>query len=157
MAYASKHGSTEGIAEAIADRIRAAGFDAEARSVQDADPRDVDAVVLGSAIYVGSWMKEATEFAERHADTLRPVPTWLFSSGPLGVEVSDEEEQPRQLGDLTEALHPRGHRIFFGAIDRSKLGFGERMMVKAVKAPEGDFRDWDAIASWVDEIVESLH
>jgi menaquinone-dependent protoporphyrinogen oxidase len=156
VAYASKHGSTEGIAEAIADRLRDIGHVAEARPVQDANPRHVDAVVLGSAIYVGSWMKEATEFAERHADALRRVPTWLFSSGPLGVEVHDEEEQPRQLGDLTDALHPRGHRIFFGALDRHKLGFGERMMVKAVKAPEGDFRDWDAIASWTDEIAESL-
>ena len=81
MAYASKHGSTEGIAEAIADRIRAAGFDAEARPVQDADPRDVDAVVLGCAIYVGSWMKEATEFAERHADTLRQVRRGCSAAG----------------------------------------------------------------------------
>ena len=156
VAYASKHGSTEGIAEVIAGRLKEAGHEAEARPVQEADPREVEAVVLGSAIYVGSWMKEATEFAERHADALRQLPTWLFSSGPLGVEVSDEEEQPRQLKDLTEALHPRGHRIFFGALDRSKLGFGERMMVKAVRAPEGDFRDWAAIAAWADEIVESL-
>lgn len=156
VAYASKHGSTVGIAEAIADRLRDSGHDAEARAVQVADPREVEAVVLGSAIYAGSWMNEAIEFAERHVDTLRQVPTWLFSSGPLGVEVRDEEEQPRQLGRLTEALHPRGHQVFFGALDRTKLGFGERMMVKAVKASEGDFRDWDAIASWADEIVESL-
>ena len=27
---------------------------------------------------------------------------WLFSSGPLWTEVHDDEEQPRQLADLTE-------------------------------------------------------
>lgn len=156
VAYASKHGSTVGIAEAIADRLRDSGHDAEARAVQVADPREVEAVVLGSAIYAGSWMNEAIEFAERHVDTLRQVPTWLFSSGPLGVEVRDEEEQPRQLGRLTEALHPRGHQVFFGALDRTKLGFGERMMVKAVKASEGDFRDWDAIRSWAADIAQAL-
>jgi menaquinone-dependent protoporphyrinogen oxidase len=51
---------------------------------------------------------------------------------------------------------PVDHRMFFGALDRSKLGFGERMLVKAVKAPEGDFRDWDAIQSWADDIAREL-
>ena len=46
--------------------------------------------------------------------------------------------------------------MFFGALDHDKLGFGERMMVKAVKAPQGDFRDWDAIAGWADEIARDL-
>ena len=46
--------------------------------------------------------------------------------------------------------------MFFGALDHEKLGFGERMMVKAVKAPQGDFRDWDAIAAWADEIASDL-
>jgi menaquinone-dependent protoporphyrinogen oxidase len=46
--------------------------------------------------------------------------------------------------------------MFFGALDRSKLGFGERMMVKAVKAPEGDFRDWAGIRSWADDIAREL-
>jgi menaquinone-dependent protoporphyrinogen oxidase len=46
--------------------------------------------------------------------------------------------------------------MFFGALDRSKLAFGERMMVKAVKAPEGDFRDWNAISTWADEIAREL-
>lgn len=157
VAYASKHGSTRGIAEAIAGRLTEAGCQAEARPVDDdPDPSGSDAIVLGSAIYVGSWLKEATDFAHRHADVLGRVPVWLFSSGPLGVEVSDDEEQPRQLGELTEMLHPIGHRVFFGSLDHDKLGFGERMVVKAVKAPEGDFRDWNEIAAWADEIAAAL-
>lgn len=157
VAYASKHGSTKGIAEAIANRLRETGTDAEARPLDGpVDPGGVEAVVLGSAVYAGSWLKEATEFAERHADALRRLPVWLFSSGPLGIEVKDEEEQPRQLGELTKMLKPKDHRVFFGALDRSNLGFAERMMVKAVKAPEGDFRDWDAIRAWADEIAASL-
>ena len=42
------------------------------------------------------------------------------------------------------------------SLDRTKLGFGERMMVKAVKAPDGDFRDWNAISAWADEIGREL-
>jgi menaquinone-dependent protoporphyrinogen oxidase len=157
VACASKHGSTEGIAQAIADRLRQQGHGVVvARAADVADMHGIQAVVLGSAVYAGSWMHEATEFAEGNAQVLSTMPVWLFSSGPLGTEVHDEEEQPRQLPELTRALHPRGHRVFFGALDHDKLGFGERMMVKAVKAPQGDFRDWNAIAGWADEIARDL-
>ena len=157
IACASKHGSTEGIAEAIAERLHQLGNDAAAIRVSEVSSLNgVEAVVLGSAIYAGSWMKEATEFAHANAGALSDMPVWLFSSGPLGTEVHDDEEQPRQLAELTERLRPKAHRTFFGALDHSKLGFAERMMVKAVKAPEGDFRDWGAISGWADEIAREL-
>ena len=101
-------------------------------------------------------MKEAVEFVHRHAEPLAERPVWLFSSGPLGEEVEDDEEQPRQLQELRGLIGPIDHRIFFGALDRSKLGFGERMMVKAVKAPDGDFRDWATIRAWADGIAAEL-
>lgn len=157
VAYASKHGSTEGIATFLADRLRELGEDAVARPVEEvSDLEGVDALVLGSAVYAGSWMKEAMAFVERNRTTLPGMPVWLFSSGPLGDEVKDEEEQPRQLKELQEMLSPRDHQMFFGALDRDKLGFGERMIVKAIKAPQGDFRDWDAIRGWADQIVRDL-
>lgn len=157
VAYASKHGSTEEIARFIADRLREQGHEARATPVQKASELSgVQAVVLGSAIYVGSWMKEAMEFVERHLSTLQSLPVWLFSVGPLGTEVQDEEEQPKQLGELRNELRPKDHQLFFGVLDRDKLGFGERMMVKAVKAPEGDFRNWDEIGAWADAIAEEL-
>lgn len=157
VAYASKHGSTGRIAQGIADRLRELGHKAEEHSVDDiTELGDAGAVVLGSAIYAGSWMKEATRFAEQHATDLAELPVWLFSSGPLGSAIEDEEQQPRQLEALSALLEPKGHRVFFGALDRDALGFAERMMVKAVKAPEGDFRDWDAIWAWADEIASEL-
>jgi menaquinone-dependent protoporphyrinogen oxidase len=157
VAYASKHGATEGIAQAIAGRLQERGKQAEARSVEEIEGLGgAEAVVLGSAIYAGSWIKDATSFAERHREALAAVPVWLFSSGPLGTEEEDEEQQPRQLADLQEHLSPRDHRVFFGALDREKLGFAERMIVKAVKAPDGDFRDWDAIRGWADGIAHEL-
>ena len=157
VAYASKHGSTEGIARAIADRLSELGVSADVQAVGEVhDLGQCEAVVLGSAVYAGSWMKEAVEFAHRHAEPLAERPVWLFSSGPLGEEVQDDEEQPRQLPELRRLIDPIDHRIFFGALDRSKLCFGERMIVKAVKAPDGDFRDWEAIRAWTDGIAAEL-
>jgi menaquinone-dependent protoporphyrinogen oxidase len=43
-----------------------------------------------------------------------------------------------------------------GKLDRSRLGFGERMAVRLVKAPEGDFRDWGAVRGWSKEIAAAL-
>ena len=109
VACASKHGSTEGIAEAIAERLRQLGNDATAVRVGDVDNLDgVDAAVLGSAVYAGSWMKDAVEFAEANAERLAGMPVWLFSSGPLGTEVHDDEEQPRQLARALEDVAARG-------------------------------------------------
>lgn len=157
VAYASKHGSTEGIASAIAQRLNEAGASAQAISVNDvSDLGDATAVVLGSAIYAGSWMKEAVEFVHRFAEPLAERPVWLFSSGPLGEHVEDEEQQPRQLLEMEGIIGPVEHRLFFGALDRSKLGFAERMIVKAVKAQDGDFREWDEIRAWADAIAGDL-
>jgi menaquinone-dependent protoporphyrinogen oxidase len=157
VAYASKHGATQGIAEAIADQLRVRGLSADAEPAgADIDLDATDAVVLGSAIYAGHWRDEAVDFARAHKDVLAAMPVWLFSSGPLGEDVEDEEQQPKQLEELAKDLQPNDHRIFFGALDRSKLGFGERMIAKAVKAPDGDFRDWDAIRAWADQIAAAL-
>jgi menaquinone-dependent protoporphyrinogen oxidase len=157
VVYASKHGATEGIATFVAERLRKGGVDAQARAADEGgELGEVDAVVLGSAVYAGSWLKEALEFAHRHSEELARVPVWLFSSGPLGTEIQDAQTQPKQLDELQRTLHPKDHRVFFGALDRDELGFAERMMVKAVKAPDGDFRDWDAIGGWADAIAGQL-
>jgi menaquinone-dependent protoporphyrinogen oxidase len=157
VAYASKHGATEGIAQHIARGLSEAGKEAETRSVTEVDDLgEPEAVVIGSAVYAGSWRKEAVEFVDAHAEELARLPVWLFSSGPLGEQVADDEEQPKQLAEIRERISPRGHKVFFGALDAGKLSFGERMIVKAVKAPEGDFRNWDEIAGWANGIARVL-
>jgi menaquinone-dependent protoporphyrinogen oxidase len=157
VVYASKHGATEGIAHAIADRLRECGIDTSSRPVHEVHDLDgVDSVVLGSAIYAGSWMHEATAFARSFRDRLAAVPVWLFSSGPPGSHVDDTQEQPKQLDELRETMEPEDHQLFFGALDPESLSFGERMIVKAVKAPTGDFRDWVAIREWTDLIADEL-
>ncbi|HEU0026575.1 MAG TPA: flavodoxin domain-containing protein [Ktedonobacterales bacterium] len=157
VAYASKHGATRGVAERIAERLTALGHETEALPV-DATPyvKGYEAAIIGSAIYYGSWMKEATEFVLRHRDALAARPVWLFSSGPLGVEVKGAEEQPKELAEFRDAIHPRGYQLFFGALDHKDLSFPERMVVKAVRAPEGDYRDWQAIDAWAERIAHDL-
>jgi menaquinone-dependent protoporphyrinogen oxidase len=156
VAVASKHGSTMGIGEAIAVELRSIGIEVAVRDVTEAkDTGPFDAVVVGSAVYMGRWMPEAVGFVRSQGAALRTMPVWLFSSGPLGDE-SKPPGDPQRLDELMETAHARGHRIFSGRLDKDRLGLGERLIVKAVHAPTGDFRDWDAIRDWAKEIGEVL-
>jgi menaquinone-dependent protoporphyrinogen oxidase len=153
---ASKHGSTREIGHRIAERLRERGIDVDERPIADAsDPAPYDAVVLGSAVYAGSWMKEASGFARRYDATLTERPTWLFSSGPTGTG-EDHAVSDKQMDRLRETVNPRDHRIFGGVLDTDALGFMERKIVRMVKSPEGDFRDWEAISGYADEIADTL-
>jgi menaquinone-dependent protoporphyrinogen oxidase len=87
ITYATKYGATRGIAERIAQRLTAAGLHAEARPVTEVgDPGGYDAYVIGGAAYMGSWLKEASEFVRHNQALLVTKPVWLFSCGPLGTE-----------------------------------------------------------------------
>lgn len=91
VAYASRYGATAEIAERIALTLIEEGVDARAQQITKVrDLAGVDAFVVGSAVYFGSWLKPATAFVERHRATLSDRPLWLFSSGPLpGAVVPD--------------------------------------------------------------------
>ena len=168
VVYASKHGATRGIAGRIAAGLRTAGCQAEVRPVKDAgDLAGYDAFVIGSAAYESHWRKEATEFVRRNAKVLAARPVWLFSSGPLGTEPADAKGRdlravtvPKEIPEFTEALHPRGHHVFFGALDPTKLTFAERSLRKLPAAraalPDGDFRDWPEIDDWAADIAREL-
>lgn len=144
VTVASKHGATGEIGEIIAGVLRDAAMEVDTHAPQDvADLEGYDAVVLGSAVYAGRWLEPARAFVDRHATALLTRPIWLFSSGALGDPPKPEGELPEALA-LVSKLGAREHRSFPGRLDRSRLGFMERTITKALKAPDGDFRDLDS-------------
>lgn len=153
---ASRHGSTTGIAQRIRDELARQGVEASLAGPEDAPPPDAfDAVVLGSAIYVGRWMESVKAYAHRHRDALRAKPVFLFSSGPLGHPPvpADEPADAPLLRTLTGA---RDHVTFPGRLDPRGLSLAERAMVKLVKAPHGDYRPWDRIDAWAREVARQV-
>jgi menaquinone-dependent protoporphyrinogen oxidase len=168
VAYASKHGATEGIAQRIGEQLQAAGLRVDVRPVRAAiTVADYDAFVIGSAAYMFHWQKDAVAFVRRNREVLAGRPVWLFSSGPLGTEATDaqgrdvrETAVPREIPEFEAAIAPREHHVFFGALDRSSLGLAESLvfaMPAARKAiPEGDFRDWREIEAWAQGIATAL-
>ncbi len=158
VSTAGKHGSTGEIGARIAEALRA-GLPSDAvvdvlAAAEVGDATSYDAVVLGSAIYIGRWMDDARHVAAMLA-THPPRPVWLFSSGPIG-DPPQPDEEPVEVRDIAEATDARGHRLFAGRLDRHRLGFGEKALVMALRVPDGDFRDWDAIDTWGAQISGEL-
>jgi menaquinone-dependent protoporphyrinogen oxidase len=158
VAVASKHGSTREIADVIAEELRYDAIDADLEDVsEETRLRGYDAVVLGSAVYMGNWLPEARNFVEHHRVALSKVPVWLFSSGPLGTDDPQPHDDPNKIVVPMDKILPRGHKVFVGKLDPTDLGFGERFAAKLVHAPYGDFRDWDGVRTWAREIATELH
>ena len=170
VAYASRHGATQGIAERIAETLRAAGLEVDARSATSVKGlAGYDAFVIGSAAYMFHWEKAAAKLVRRNQAVLARKPVWLFSSGPLGTEATDAKGRdqkvagvPKEIPEMLAAVGARDHRVFFGAYekDRKLIGLAERFVSVMPAArdalPEGDFRDWPEIEAWAAGIARDL-
>jgi menaquinone-dependent protoporphyrinogen oxidase len=178
----SRHGGTRGIADRIAEILETEGLEAVVSTpdrVAAEDLRTADAFLVGSGVYMGSWLNEPLDFLTRHADELATRPTWLFSSGPLpGSSREQVETDPltnalgptdgpgsggrKKIEAASERIQARDHRVFLGAFDPKDppRALSERLvrMMPAARnvLPPGDFRDWDAIEAWAREIAAGL-
>lgn len=162
VTFASKYGATKEIAEKIGEVLRQEGMPAEVLPVDHVrDLTPYMAVILGSAVYIGKWQKEAVEFLQAHAETLAGHPVWLFSSGPTGegdpVKLLEGWRLPTNIQPVADRIQPRDIAVFHGNINLEKVNFIEKWAVKSVvKKPSGDFRDWNMIVAWAISIAVAL-
>jgi menaquinone-dependent protoporphyrinogen oxidase len=153
VAYATKHGSTEQVAVAVAARLRAGQLDVEVRHAQTVHELGAyRGVVLGAPIYMGKWHRDAVAFLRRHRNELTQVPVAVFALGPRSLEPADVAESKSQL--LTAlakvpAVRPYPLAVFGGVIDPAKLSFPFSRM------PASDARDWDAVDAFGDQCARA--
>ena len=120
------------------------------------------AVIVGSAMYMFHWQRDALSLIKRHEAELRQRPTWLFSSGPTGgspqadATLDEVRRSPTDypplgtVAELAERIGARGHATFPGRIEEGVGGIFSRWV------PKGDWRDFDAIRDWADAIAADL-
>jgi menaquinone-dependent protoporphyrinogen oxidase len=115
---------------------------------------------VGSAVYLGRWRREAARFLKANEKAPAERPVWLFSSGPAGegdpVALTQDCRFPKALQPIADHIRPRDTAVFHGVLKRKKLKSVEKWITRNVKAPLGDFRDWDAITSWATAIAGVL-
>ena len=161
VAYASKLGATAEIAEKIGEALRRNGLEADVLPVgRVRDLTPYGAVIIGSAVYYGRWRKGAVKFLEKNKKLLTERRVWLFSSGPTGVgdpvDLTKGWRFPKALQPIIDSIRPRDIAVFHGRMDPKTLGPFQKWVLKKVKAPLGDFRDWDAVGSWAAAIAAAL-
>ncbi|WP_285185918.1 flavodoxin domain-containing protein [Rhodococcus sp. MEB041] len=158
VATASRHGSTRNIGSWIATALTSCAGNAQniaevdLRDVEDVDSiAEYDAVVLGSAVYMGRWLASARSLVAREQAELDAVPVWLFSSGPIGG--TPPSTRRSSWDEVPWAVE---HRTFGGKLDRSTLSRFERLVVRLIRAEDGDDRSRADIESWARSIGDSL-
>ncbi|CAM5780131.1 flavodoxin domain-containing protein [Cellulomonas persica] len=155
VSVASRHGATREMGDVVAEILREAGH-----TVDVVPPDDVervmpyDAVVLGSAVYVGRLAASLRDLVVRQGAHLRLRPVWLFWSGPVGSHPTTSV--PDDVEAMVTATGAREAKCFVGALDKASLSVSERALVALVRAQDGDFRDFDAVRAWAMGVAEEL-
>ncbi|TCC63433.1 flavodoxin [Kribbella pittospori] len=156
VAYATKMGATAGIAEAIGTELRAHGHQVDVldvTSVPTVAPYDV--VVLGSAIYIRRWRREAVQFLRRNRDELSERQVWLFHSGPVGPDKHQAQELPPVVRRLARQIGATPPMTFAGRLEPATAkGFLAGRLATGNLA--GDFRDWDKIRTWSADVSAAI-
>ena len=157
IAYGSKSGGTQGLAEMIGRALTDLQWQVTVRPAAEktSDVGDYDAVLVGGALYAGRWHKDARRFVKRESAVLRTQPVWLFSSGPLGedAETASTIEPVAQVARIMADVGARGHETFGGYLSPEATGFPAKAMAKKMS---GDWRGQEQARDWAKAITAEL-
>jgi menaquinone-dependent protoporphyrinogen oxidase len=160
VTFATKTGCTQGVAEKIGEVLGGGGAEVALAAAGDApDPAGFDAVIVGSGVRAGHWHRQATKWVEANASALAGKPLALFT---VGLTMADKPEKADEVRAYTDpmlqktGLKPVDIGLFAGWFKPGEFGFLGRTILQKMKAPEGDHRDWEAIAAWAREVQPKL-
>jgi menaquinone-dependent protoporphyrinogen oxidase len=159
VAYASKYGSTGGIADTIGKELCSKEVTADVLLIKNvSNISSYQAVVIGSPVYMGKWMSEAVDFLKENRDILRQVPVAYFLVC-MTLAQPTEKKRAEVLSYMDPVLKavpeikPVGIGTFAGALHYDNLSWLNKKILKSKGTPEGDFRDWNTIRVWAREPV----
>ena len=152
IAFGSKRGSTREIARAIAWTLEETGLEVDVRPAAEVgDVGSYGAVILGGAVYMNRWHRDAKRFGRRFTGALRARPVWLFSSGPLDLTAEEREIPPVAfVAKLAERIGARGHATFGGRLASDPTGYAASAMAKSMA---GDYRNFAEIRAWASGVA----
>lgn len=165
VAYASRTGTTEGVARAIGETMAGEGLQVDVLTMKDVtDLTHYRAVVAGSAVQGQKWLPEAMEFIQTHQAILAHKPFAAFSVC-MTLAMKNGEKYRWAVSEWLEPLRtlvkPVSEGLFAGALDISKIpALGDRLKFRLSVLfgvwKQGDHRNWDAIHSWARELKPVL-
>jgi menaquinone-dependent protoporphyrinogen oxidase len=165
VTYASRAGSTAGVAEAIGKTLSECGAQVDVLPMNDVKDLSLyQAIVVGSAIRKSKWLPEATQFIQTHRSTLAQKPFAMFTVC-ITLAMSNSEQYRSAVAGwvapVRALVKPLSEGLFAGMFDFSKLPFNwDTLKLRATVAlgvfPRGDRRDWNAIRLWANSLKPIL-
>jgi menaquinone-dependent protoporphyrinogen oxidase len=165
VAYATRYGSTQQVAEQVAATLRERGLEVDLEPVRQVRTLEgYRAVVVGAPLYIGRWLKDARRFLARHREALMERPVAIFTLGPTRA---DEQEWQGARAQLDQELArfpwlaPIAVELFGGKYDPAKLRFPDSLLASLPASPlhqmpASDLRDWAAIRAWASSLAAKL-
>jgi len=159
VAYATRNGSTAEIAQAIGKELTNAGITVDVAEIKTVSTlAGYNAVVIGGPLYMGSVEGAVGKFVGNYCEQLLKLPVAAFVAGlaPKNPDPGAVEAAMAALRKSLGPVTPVTSTLFAGKLDPAKVNFVMRKFLEMAKIPAGDFRDWDAIATWTRELPEKL-
>lgn len=160
VVFATRSGCTEGIAERIGETLVNLGLDVDVVPADQAgDPSGYDAVIVGSGVRAGLWHGSAKSWIAKHQETLRTLPVAMFTCGLMVLQGEDKAAEVRAYTDQiisASGLEPLDVGLFAGWNEPDSFSMPERVVMKLMKTPRGDFRDSAAIAAWTEQAAQQF-
>jgi len=161
VAYASKYGSTKEIAEKVGAVLKGEGLAADVLSADKVtDISGYQDIIIGAAMYMGGWRKEAKNFVTKYEKALAAKRVWVFSSGPSGngdpAQLLKGVIVPAGIKIILDRIKPKDITVFHGNLDPVKMKGLEKWIVKRVGGDTGDFRDWAMITAWAKKTAAAI-
>ena len=160
VTYATSYGSTEEVAQTVAETLRSGGFEVEVQAAKKVSSLSAyQAVVLGAPLYMFHWHADARNFLSRQRAALASLPMAIFALGPFHNKAEELQSAREQLDkELAKFpwLKPAAIEVFAGKFDPAKLRFPYNLMPPLKKMPASDERDWEAIRAWAAGLEDVL-
>ncbi len=159
ITYATKAGSTADIAMRMAETLRAGQYLVDVKPVKEVtDLSPYSTVIAGSAIRVGNILPEMTQFIQDNLTALQSKRFDIFIAC-MTLEKDTAENRATvsaYLDPVRAMIQPASEGLFAGVMDLRRLNLLEKLMMKAMKTPVGDFRNWEQINGWIQGISTGL-
>jgi menaquinone-dependent protoporphyrinogen oxidase len=160
VGYATRYGSTQEVAGAIAEKLNECGLETDVQPMRKVRRlAGYSAVVLGAPLFMFHWHRDALRFLSRYQAALTKLPVAVFALGPTH-EPHDEKEWRDSRTQLDKQLagfpwfKPVASEVFGGRYDPTVLRFPINLL--AGKVPASDLRDWKAIRAWAADLKPLL-
>ena len=161
VTYASRLGSTVGVADAIGRTLTDCGEQVDV--IPMAEVKEIEsyqAVVVGSAVRNKAWLPEAVQFVQVNRKVLSQKPFAAFLVCTT-LAMPGGEKYRKQVSTWLQPVRvfarPISEGLFAGEFNISKVeSFADRLKYRLRILfgawTEGDHRDWKAIRAWARNI-----